>query len=146
MECFDIPTNDPLAGIPAKRLEETARGRRLPVKSFLMDQRLIAGIGNIYACEILFGASIDPRRPAGSLTKREWQVISANAVKIIKKAVESRGTTISDWRDLYGSPGRNQHNLAAYGRHGEPCRRCGGTIERIVQNGRGTWFCRNCQH
>jgi formamidopyrimidine-DNA glycosylase len=145
-KCFETPFNDPLAGVPADRLEEMARGRRLPVKSFLMDQSLVAGIGNIYACEILFAAGIDPRRAAGGLTNKEWQTVSAKAVRIIKRAVEGRGTTLSDWRDLYGSPGRNQHKLAVYGRHGEPCRRCGGTIERIVQNGRGTWFCPACQH
>jgi formamidopyrimidine-DNA glycosylase len=142
---FEAPSNDPLAGIPAERLEEIADGRRLPVKNFLMDQHLIPGIGNIYACEILFAAGINPRRPAGDLTNREWQTVSEKAVRIIKRAVDRRGTTISDWRDIYGCPGRNQHYLKVYGRHGEFCRRCGGTIERIAQNGRGTWFCPACQ-
>ena len=142
----EAPVNDPLAAIPAKRLEEMARGRRCPVKSLLMDQHRIAGIGNIYASEILFAAGIDPRKPAGDLTRKEWQTVSANAARIIQKAVERRGTTLSDWRDLYGYPGTNQRYLEVYGRHGEPCRRCGGTIERIVQNGRGTWFCPSCQH
>lgn len=143
---FEAPANDPLAAMPAKRLEEMARGRRGPVKSLLMDQHRIAGIGNIYACEILFAAGIDPRKPAGDLTRKEWQTVSVNAARIIRKAVERRGTTMSDWRDLYGCPGKNQRYLEVYGRHGEPCRRCGGTIERIVQNGRGTWFCPSCQH
>jgi formamidopyrimidine-DNA glycosylase len=143
---FAEPPNDAVAGIQAGYLVQIACKRRLPVKSLLMDQRLIAGIGNIYACEILFAARIDPRRPACDLTKPEWQRLSESAAKIIKKAVVRRGTTVSDWRDLYGRPGKNQHYLKVYGHQGETCSRCGGKIERIVQNGRGTWFCRTCQH
>ncbi len=143
---FAEPPDDPVAGIQASRLEQIARNRRMPIKNLLMDQRLIAGIGNIYACEILFAAGIDPRRPACDLTKPEWQKLSESAAKIIKKAVARRGTTVSDWRDLYGRPGNNQRYLKVYGHQGETCSHCGGTIERIVLNGRGTWFCRTCQH
>jgi formamidopyrimidine-DNA glycosylase len=137
--------NDPMEGLPVRRLREIARGRRLPVKSFLLDQRLIAGIGNIYACEILFAAGIDPRRPACSLTTAEWGKVAKAAVAILRRAVACRGTTVSDWRDLFGFSGTNQHHLEVYSRQGEPCRRCGGSIERIVQSGRGTWLCPICQ-
>ncbi len=137
--------DDPLQGLPARRLWKIARTRRLPVKSFLMDQRLIAGIGNIYACEILFAAGIDPRRPACSLSATEWRKASKSAAAILRRAVDCRGTTMSDWRDLFGCSGTNQDHLEVYSRQGETCRRCSGRIERITQGGRGTWFCPSCQ-
>ena len=137
--------DDPMEGLPARRLLEVARERRLPVKSFLMDQRLIAGIGNIYACEILFAARIDPRRPAGSLTIAEWRKVGKAAAVILRRAVACRGTTVSDWRDLFGRSGTNQEHLEVYSRQGEPCGRCGSSIERISQSGRGTWLCPGCQ-
>jgi formamidopyrimidine-DNA glycosylase len=142
--CPALP-DDPMEGLPVRRLREIARARRLPVKSFLMDQRLIAGIGNIYACEILFAAGIDPRRSACSLTTVEWGKTAKAAAVILRRAVACRGTTISDWRDLFGSGGTNQDHLDVYSRQGEPCRRCGVGIERIVQSGRGTWLCPICQ-
>ncbi|TRZ86855.1 hypothetical protein D4R89_10420, partial [bacterium] len=137
--------DDPMEGLPAQRLREIARTRRRPVKSFLMDQRLIAGIGNIYACEILFAAGIDPRRPACSLATAEWRKVAKTAAAILRRAVACRGTTVSDWRDLFGCSGTNQDHLEVYSRQGTPCRRCGGSIERINQGGRGTWFCPICQ-
>jgi formamidopyrimidine-DNA glycosylase len=136
---------DALGGLSARRLREIARTRRLPVKSFLMDQRLIAGIGNIYACEILFAAGIDPRRPSSGLSPAEWRKVAKMSVSILERAVACRGTTVSDWRDLFGCSGTNQDHLAVYARQGEICRRCGGRIERITQGGRGTWFCPSCQ-
>ncbi|MBU4581626.1 MAG: hypothetical protein KKH02_04310 [Proteobacteria bacterium] len=136
---------DPLGGTSARRLREIARTRRRPVKSFLMDQRLIAGIGNIYACEILFAAGIDPRRPSSGISPVEWRKVAKMSVTILEQAVACRGTTVSDWRDLFGCCGTNQDHLAVYARQGEICRRCGGRIERITQGGRGTWFCPSCQ-
>jgi len=136
---------DPLGGLSARRLREIARTRRRPVKSFLMDQRLIAGIGNIYACEILFAAGIDPRRPSSGLSPAEWRKVAKMSVAILERAVACRGTTVSDWRDLFGCSGTNQDHLAVYARQGEICRRCGVKIERITQGGRGTWFCPSCQ-
>jgi formamidopyrimidine-DNA glycosylase len=137
--------DDPMEGLPARRLREIAGTRRRPVKFFLMDQRLIAGIGNIYACEILFAAGIDPRRPACSLTTAEWRKTAKAAAFIFHRAVTCRGTTVSDWRDLFGCSGTNQDHLEVYSRQGAPCRRCGGSIERINQGGRGTWLCPICQ-
>jgi formamidopyrimidine-DNA glycosylase len=136
---------NPLEELPARRLREIAGTRRLPIKAFLMDQRFIAGIGNIYACEILYKAAVDPRRPAGSLTAAEWRKVEKAAASVLRRAVECRGTTISDWRDLFGISGTNQDNLEVYSRAGEPCRRCGGRIERSTIGGRGTWFCPSCQ-
>ncbi|MHB8910458.1 MAG: bifunctional DNA-formamidopyrimidine glycosylase/DNA-(apurinic or apyrimidinic site) lyase [Syntrophales bacterium] len=136
---------NPLEGLPARRLREIAHGRRLPVKSFLMDQRFIAGIGNIYACEILFRASVDPRRPAGSLSAAEWRKVEKATAEVLLRAVACRGTTVSDWRDLFGTSGTNQEHLKVYSREGEPCHRCGDRIERTTMGGRGTWFCPSCQ-
>jgi formamidopyrimidine-DNA glycosylase len=136
---------DPLAGISAGRLREIAGTRRLPVKSLLMDQRLIAGIGNIYACEILFAAGIDPRRPVCELSPAEWRRVARATPPILEKAVGCRGTTVSDWRDLFGKSGSNQEHLAVYSRQGKACVRCGGIIERIRQSGRGSWLCPSCQ-
>jgi formamidopyrimidine-DNA glycosylase len=136
---------DPLEEVPASRLRKIAGTRRIPVKSFLMDQRFIAGIGNIYACEILYRAAVDPKRPAGSLTAAEWRKVEKATTEVLRRAVACRGTTVSDWRDLFGVCGTNQNHLEVYSREGEPCRRCGSPIERIAMGGRGTWFCPVCQ-
>jgi len=142
---LSAPLANPLDGLPARRLKEMAEERRLPVKSFLMDQRFIAGIGNIYACEILHGAKIDPGRPAGSLTIAEWRRVEKASALVLPRAVACRGTTVSDWRDLFGASGSNQEHLEVYAREGDICRRCGGRIERRVMGGRGTWSCPSCQ-
>ncbi len=136
---------DPLRCFPADRLEEMARIRKLPVKSFLMDQRVILGIGNIYACEILYEASVHPWRKACSLLIHEWENIERATANILKKAVACRGTTVSDWRDLFGRSGEYQHELKVYARDGCPCQRCGGVIGRERLGGRGTYFCPSCQ-
>jgi formamidopyrimidine-DNA glycosylase len=119
--------------------------RRLKVKNIIMDQRAIAGIGNIYACEILHWSAIHPGRDANTLNKNDWKTIFKNAECILKEAIEKRGTSISDWRDLYGRRGENQYELKVYGREGELCANCGGTIERIKQGGRSTFYCPGCQ-
>ncbi len=139
------PLANPLEGLPARRLGEIAGMRRLPVKSFLMDQRFIAGIGNIYACEILHHACVDPRRPSGGLSANEWRKVEQAAAVIFPRAVACRGTTVSDWRDLFGISGENQEHLEVYSREGEACRRCGRKIECTKISGRGTWFCPTCQ-
>jgi formamidopyrimidine-DNA glycosylase len=139
------PLANPLEGLPAHSLGEIAGMRRLPVKPFLMDQRFIAGIGNIYACEILHHACVDPRRPSGSLSAKEWRKVEEAAAVILPRAVACRGTTVSDWRDLFGISGENQEHLEVYSREGQTCRRCGSKIERTKLGGRGTWFCPACQ-
>lgn len=136
---------NPLDGLPPRLLAKTAENRRLPVKSFLMDQRFVAGIGNIYACEILYHAGIDPRRQAGSLSGAEWRKVRKASSLVLPRAVECRGTTVSDWRDLFGRSGENQNHLEVYSRDGKPCRRCGEMVKRSKIGGRGTWFCPACQ-
>lgn len=119
--------------------------RKAKVKNIIMDQNAIAGIGNIYACEILHRSCISPVRSAAGLKKNEWGKIFANAQKILSKAIEKRGTSISDWRDLYGRKGENQNELKAYGQEGKRCGNCGGIIKRIKQGGRSTFYCPQCQ-
>jgi formamidopyrimidine-DNA glycosylase len=144
-EAVPALVENPLKGLSPHRLKKAAEKRRLPVKSFLMDQRFIAGIGNIYACEILYRSGIDPRRQTGSLSASEWRKVQKASAAVLPRAVECRGTTVSDWRDLFGRSGENQDYLDVYSREGKPCRRCGGMIERTKIGGRGTWFCPSCQ-
>ncbi len=136
---------DGLEPLEPKRLADASRGRRLPVKSFLMDQRVVAGIGNIYASEILHKAGIDPMRPASGLRPAEWKRIASAAARILVEAVGSRGTSISDWRDLHADRGEYQHRLRVYGRKGERCGKCRGQIRRVVIAGRSTFYCPACQ-
>ena len=136
---------EPLLDFRTEELHKVARAKRLPVKSFLMDQRLIAGIGNIYACEILHEVSISPWRPASGVSLREWRKIERATKEILERAIACRGTTVSDWRDLFGRKGEYQHELKVYGREGLSCLRCHGAIERLPLSGRGTYFCPTCQ-
>lgn len=126
-------------------LPEALRKSRRPIKLWLLDQRKIAGIGNIYAAEILFQAGIDPRRPANSLTDEEIRRLQEAIPAVLEKAIRYRGTTFSDYRDPQGNPGEFQGLLQVYQRAGEPCYRCGTPIQRIELGGRGTYFCPRCQ-
>jgi len=119
--------------------------RRTNIKTILMDQNAISGIGNIYACEILHQMGINPEKPPGDLQKGDWEKLFAAARQILKKAIACRGTSISDWRDLTGRKGKNQHELKVYGREGQPCFNCDTPICRKKQNGRSTFFCPDCQ-
>ena len=119
--------------------------RRTKVKSLIMDQRAVAGIGNIYACEILHRSGIHPERVAATLTKDGWKKVFCQAEVVLSTAIKKRGTSITDWRDLYGRQGENQNELKAYGREGKHCSICGGTICRIKQGGRSTFYCPDCQ-
>jgi formamidopyrimidine-DNA glycosylase len=94
---------------------------------------------------MLHEASVSPWRRAGSLSPAEWRKIARAGHNILRKATACRGTSISDWRDLYGEKGEYQLHLAVYGRQGLPCLRCGETIRRMAISGRGTWHCTTCQ-
>jgi formamidopyrimidine-DNA glycosylase len=119
--------------------------RKVKVKNLIMDQKAVVGIGNIYACEVLHLTGVHPEKMAAALTISEWEKIFGTAKNILKKAIRKRGTSISDWRDLHGDPGENQHELKAYGREGRECIHCGGIIRRIKQGGRSTFYCPGCQ-
>lgn len=137
--------DDPLRDYGGIRLKEIAGNRNTPIKSFLMDQHIIAGIGNIYACEILYAASVNPQRKVCSVSQKEWEAVAEASKRILRKAITCRGTTISDWRDLFGRKGEYQHELKVYARDGDPCSKCHSTIQRMRLSGRGTFFCPSCQ-
>jgi formamidopyrimidine-DNA glycosylase len=122
-----------------------ARRSKLKIKQLLMDQKLIAGIGNIYADESLFCAGIDPRRAAGKIKEHEIKKLHACIKKVLALAVEKRGTSADDYVDVFGRQGNMLPYLKVYGRGGELCRRCGQPIKKIKLNGRGTHFCGKCQ-
>jgi formamidopyrimidine-DNA glycosylase len=125
-------------------LAERLRGREASIKTLLLDQRILSGIGNIYADETLFDARIDPRRPGGKVAARAESLL-LSARLILESAIAHKGSTIRDYRRPDGSRGGFQHLHAVYGRGGEPCVRCGAPIRKIVLGGRGTHFCPVCQ-
>ena len=118
-------------------------GRRQSVKATLLDQRIVAGLGNIYVCEALFRAAIDPRRAAGEIGPRKLATLVKVIRSVLLEAIEAGGSTLRDYASADGALGYFQHRFVAYGREGEAClkRGCGGQIERIVQGGRSTFFC-----
>ncbi|MGD0278409.1 MAG: bifunctional DNA-formamidopyrimidine glycosylase/DNA-(apurinic or apyrimidinic site) lyase [Smithella sp.] len=119
--------------------------RKTKVKTLIMDQEALSGLGNIYACEILYRAGINPERTAETLTEDDWGKIFYHAKDLLKVAIKKRGTSISDWRDLYGCRGENQYELKVYGQEGRNCCSCAGIIVRIKQGGRSSFYCPNCQ-
>lgn len=126
-------------------LHELALRSRVAVKTWLMDQKRIVGVGNIYASEALFRAGIDPRRPANTLTEDEAVRLHAAIRSVLQEAIRFRGTTLLDYRDASGERGRFAKRLKVYDRKGEACTRCDAPVERIVQGGRSTFFCPRCQ-
>lgn len=123
----------------------TRRHRRVTIKSLLLDQRLIAGVGNIYANEALFEAGIRPSRRAGRLTRADADRL-ADAVRcVLKRAIESRGSSLLDYRDADGNQGEFQRMLRVYERAGEACRKCGQSVKRSTIGARGTFYCPGCQ-
>lgn len=137
---------DPLAAPPdAALLAALARGLRSAIKLFLLDQRRLAGLGNIYASEVLHRAGVDPRRAAGGIRPAEWDAIAREIVAVLGEAVERMGTTFSTYRTLWNQPGAYGDQLRVYDRAGEPCRRCRSPIRRIVQGQRSTFYCAVCQ-
>ena len=134
-------------------LFERFAGKSTTLKAALLDQSLIAGIGNIYACEALWAAKLSPLRQAGSLARKngkkshEADALAASIRDVLTRAIEAGGSTLRDHRQADGELGYFQHSFNVYGRTGEACRHlaCTGKIERIVQNGRSTFFCALCQ-
>ena len=126
-------------------LESRLRGRSAPLKAFLLDQRHLAGIGNIYADEILWWTALSPLRAAGSLVEEQVCCLADEIRTRLSEGVRLLGCTLSDFVDTDGQPGSFQEWLQAYGRLGEECRRCGGMMVRTVIGGRGTAYCPDCQ-
>jgi formamidopyrimidine-DNA glycosylase len=126
-------------------LAKALAGRRLAIKAALLDQRAVAGVGNIYADEALWRAKIHPLRPAGSLTKDELAALRKGVKKALEVGIARQGASLRDYRDPDGRRGRMQQEFRVYGRENEPCPRCGTPIEKIRAAGRGTWYCPYCQ-
>lgn len=126
-------------------LRQQSRTRKMPLKNFLMDARIIAGIGNIYANEILFAASLNPKKPANTVTPEEWKRIITATRIILKKAIKAGGSTISDFLGTGGNPGYFQVQFNVYNRAGKVCKKCSSTISKFIIGGRATYCCDNCQ-
>ncbi len=137
---------DPLSeAMTVERLSEMASRARQNMKAFLLRQDKIVGLGNIYASEILYDARISPRRRATALRPTEIKRLHGSTRKILRRAIENCGTTFSDFQDAHGLTGSYQQYLGVYDREHETCDRCGGTIRRIVQQQRSTYYCGGCQ-
>ena len=126
-------------------LHQSTAGSRVAIKTWLMDQRRVVGVGNIYASEALFRARLDPRRPAHSLSPTEAGRLHGAVQGVLSEAIQFRGTTFLDYRDAEGNPGGFVARLRVYDRAGAPCLACETPIERIVQGGRSSFFCPRCQ-
>lgn len=131
----------------AARLERLLKGRRAPIKAALLDQRTIAGLGNIYVCEALFRARISPRRRSSTVAGRRARALAATIRSVLRAAIKAGGSSLRDYAKTDGALGEFQHHFAVYDREGAPCPRaqCKGTIKRIVQSGRSTFYCPTCQ-
>ncbi len=143
-QSFGAPGADPLA-IGPEKFAALFRGRRLAIKAALLNQTLLAGVGNIYADESLFHAGIRPRRAAGRLTRAELERLRISLRQVLSHAIQLGGSSVSDYVDANGIRGFFQLEHCVYLRTGEPCRRCQTPIRRIVLAGRGTHFCPHCQ-
>ena len=129
----------------ATRLYEMTRRSRVAVKTWLMDQARVVGVGNIYASEALFRARVDPRKPANDLSRQEVKRIRDATREVLQEAIDFRGTTFLDYRDASGNRGEFYDRLRVYDREGEPCTRCRRPLRRIVQANRSTFLCERCQ-
>jgi len=116
-----------------------------PIKSMLLDQSFICGLGNIYSDEALFLSGVHPESPAKTLSESQWILLLKMAKKVLNKGIRNNGTTFSDYQKPDGSPGSNQEKLKVYGRGGKDCYQCGGILQKIVVAQRGTVFCPECQ-
>jgi formamidopyrimidine-DNA glycosylase len=128
-----------------RRLGQRLEGRRAPIKAALLDQRTVAGLGNIYVDEALWRAELHPLRPAGTLGQGELARLTRAIRDALKAGVEGQGASLRDYSTPDGGRGRMQDRFRVYGREGHPCQRCGTPIDKIRTAGRGTWYCPNCQ-
>jgi len=128
-------------------LAEAFAGRKQNVKVSLLDQRNVAGLGNIYVCEALYRARISPLTPAGKVSRPRLETLAAVVRDVLNEAIAAGGSTLKDFANAEGGQGYFQHRFDAYGREGQPCLRdgCAGAIQRIVQGGRSTFYCSKCQ-
>jgi formamidopyrimidine-DNA glycosylase len=123
----------------------SSRGKKKNIKAFIMDNNIVVGVGNIYASESLFLAGISPKRVAGKTSKKCYRVLTQCIKQILAEAINNGGTTLNDFSNIDGEPGYFSQVLSVYGRNDMPCNRCDGTIKRIVQNQRASYYCPRCQ-
>jgi formamidopyrimidine-DNA glycosylase len=131
--------------LEADDLKRRLKGRTSAIKLLLLDQRIVAGLGNIYVCEALYRAGIHPRRRGGSISIERLERLVTAIRDVIAEAIEAGGSTLRDFTSPDGELGYFSKAFAVYDREGQPCKR-GGTVKRIVQGGRSTFFCPRCQH
>ena len=142
------PTGNGLSGA---YLNEVLRNREAPLKAALLDQTIIAGLGNIYVCEALWRSHLSPKRKSltlgkkSSVARQKSELLAQNIRDVINKAIEVGGSSFRDYIHADGSLGYFQHRFSVYGREGEPCLQCGNPIKRIVQSGRSSFYCPHCQ-
>jgi formamidopyrimidine-DNA glycosylase len=129
----------------SRRLAERLEGRRAPIKAALLDQRTVAGLGNIYVDEALWRARVHPLRPAGELDGDEIARVTRGIKEALRAGLARQGASLRDYSTPDGRRGRMQEEFRVYGREGEPCPRCGTPIDKIKAGGRGTWYCPGCQ-
>ena len=141
---FQAPGDEPLES-QAQRFLELFRGRKTPIKSALLNQKLLSGVGNIYADEALFRAGIRPRRRAASLTRDQLRKLHAAVQEVLREAIELGGSSVSDYVNVDGEEGFFQLQHRVYGREGESCLVCGTPIKRVVIAGRSSHYCSHCQ-
>ena len=137
---------EPLGGvIDGRWLKQKFAGRSAAVKLLLLDQRVVAGLGNIYVCEALFRAGIDPRKPGGKVSRARLDALAKAIPAVLEDAIRAGGSTLKDFAAPDGELGYFSKQFDVYDREGEPCRGCPGRVRRIVQGGRSTFFCPSCQ-
>jgi formamidopyrimidine-DNA glycosylase len=133
------------AEFTAEHMFQLTRGRRAPIKSFVLDQRRIAGVGNIYADEALFRAGIHPLRRAGGLTRPQLARLRDAIEQALQAGIDAKGASIDDFRHIDGARGSFQDRFLIHRRAGQPCHRCGATVRKLIVGGRGTYVCERCQ-
>jgi formamidopyrimidine-DNA glycosylase len=144
---FAVMGPEPLGhGLSVEHLRAVLKDRRPAIKLMLLDQRIVAGLGNIYVCEALFRARIDPRKPAGKVSRPTLERLVPAIRQVLEQAIGDGGSSLRDYAQPDGELGYFASRFDVYGREGEPCRPpCRGFVRRIVQSGRSTWFCPKCQ-
>lgn len=128
-----------------KQLHQSATNRKQAIKTFLMDSRIVAGVGNIYANEALFLAGIHPLTPAGKLSQQQCENLVRACKQVLRKAIKAGGTTLKDFQNAMGSPGYFSQKLTVYGRENQPCQRCQTPLQRVNINQRASYYCPQCQ-
>ena len=126
-------------------LFQRSRNRKISIKQFIMDSKVVVGVGNIYASESLFYAGINPNRQAGKVSKARYLVLAKAIKKVLRAAIKQGGTTLQDFTNSDGKPGYFKQKLAVYGREGKPCIQCGKPIKHLVQGQRASYYCSHCQ-